>query len=107
MSNTIKNWLFAGGLLSPMLFFFAGYLFNHHPDYAPTGLIMDDNALYLAYAKQYLDADHLQIFYSNPFNDSEAYAAIYFQTQSVILALMMKTGIAAGFTMIVFVVLFS
>lgn len=90
-----------------MLAFFAGYLFNHTPGYSPTGLIMEDNALYLSYARQYLDADQLQLFYSNPFNDSGNYPAIYFQTQSVLLALAMKTGISAGFIMLFFVILFS
>lgn len=68
---------------------------------------MEDNALYLSYARQYADADRLQLFYSNPFNDSGQYPAIYFQTQSVLLALAMQTGISAGFIMIIFVILFT
>lgn len=68
---------------------------------------MEDNALYLSYARQYADADKLHLFYTNPFNDSGNYSPIYFQTQSILLALMMKTGISAGFLMIIFVILFS
>lgn len=90
-----------------MLAFFAGYLFNHTAGYQPTGLIMEDNALYLSYARQYADADHLGLFYSNPFNDSGHYPAIYFQAQNLLLALGMQTGITPGFVMIFFVLLFS
>ena len=67
---------------------------------------MEDNALYLSYARQYSDANHLQLFYSNPFTDSSSYPSIYFQVQSVLLALMMKTGLG-GFSMIIFVLVFS
>lgn len=102
-----NKWLFALGLTIPVLAFFAGYLFNYNHDYIPTGLIMEDNALYLSYARQYADADKLHLFYTNPFNDSGNYSPIYFQTQSILLALMMKTGISAGFLMIIFVILFS
>lgn len=101
-----NNWLFAFCLLIPMLAFFAGYLFNYNRDYIPTGLIMEDNALYLSYARQYLDADKLNLLYSNPFNETGGYSNIYFQVQSLILALMLKTGLG-GYSMIIFVLLFS
>lgn len=107
MKKKANKWLFALALTIPMIAFFAGYLFNYNQDYIPTGLIMEDNGLYLSYAKQYLDADKLNLFYNNPFNDSGNYPSIYFQTQSILLALMMKTGISAGFLMIIFVLLFS
>jgi hypothetical protein len=106
MIKKTNNWLFAFCLLIPMLAFFAGYLFNYNHDYSPSGLIMEDNALYLSYARQYLDADHFHLLYSNPFNDSAAYPDIYFQVQSLLLAVMMKTGLG-GYTMILFVLLFS
>ncbi len=102
-----NKWLFALGLTLPMFAFFAGYLFNYNRDYIPTGLIMEDNGLYLSYARQYADAGQLNLFYTNPFNDSGNYPPIYFQTQSILLALMMETGISAGFVMIIFVLLFS
>ncbi|MEO7983565.1 MAG: hypothetical protein ABI688_05755 [Bacteroidota bacterium] len=102
-----NKWLFALGLTIPMIAFFGGYLLNYNRDYIPTGLIMEDNGLYLSYARQYLDADKLHLFYNNPFNDSGNYTPIYFQTQSVLLALMMQTGISAGYLMIIFVLLFS
>lgn len=102
-----NKWLFALALTLPMVAFFAGYLFNYNHDYIPTGLIMEDNGLYLSYARQYSDADKLHLFYNNPFNDSGNYAPIYFQTQSILLALMMETGISAGFIMIIFVLFFS
>jgi len=102
-----NKWLFALGLSIPVFAFFAGYLFNYNRDYIPTGLIMEDNALYLSYARQYTDADQLHLFYNNPFNDSGNYPPIYFQTQSILLALLMQTGISAGFIMILFVGLFS
>lgn len=106
MNAKKNNWLFAFCLLIPMLAFFAGYLFNYNRHYIPTGLIMEDNALYLSYARQYIDADHFNLLYSNPFNESGNYPDIYFQVQSLLLALMMKTGMG-GFSMILFVLLFS
>lgn len=90
----------------PMLFFYLGYFFNHDRQLLPTGFIQYDNVSYIAYAKQYLDADSFHLFYSNPFNDS-AYATIYFQPQTLIFALLLNFGIPAGWILIPFTVICS
>lgn len=84
-----------------MLVFFAGYLWNHSSDLKPTGFIQYDNVSYVAYGKQYLDADAFHIQYSNPFNERE-YTPIYFQPQSLLFALLLYTGIPPEWILIPF-----
>lgn len=102
-----KSWILAAWLTTPMALFFGSYLFYHPADLIPTGFIQYDNPGYVAYAKQYLDADTFSIFYSNPFNDSGNYPSIYFQVQSLFLALALKTGIPAGALLIPFTLICS
>ena len=77
-----KNIIIAIGLCIPLLIFYAGYLWNHEPGLRPTGFIQYDNVSYIAFAKQYLDADQVHLQYANPYNDAE-YSPIYFQPQSL------------------------
>lgn len=105
MNSSKKNWLFALGLTTPMLIFFAAYLFYHPSDLLPTGFIQYDNVSYIANARQYLDADKFSAFYSNSFNDSGHYNAIYFQSQSYLFAIAMKTGIPPDSILIFFSIL--
>jgi len=102
-----RNWLFALLLTAPMLVFFLGYLFNHSNDLEPTGFIQHDNVSYVAYAKQYLDSDRASIFYSNPFNDADDYQPIYFQTQTILFAGLLKAGIPPGWILIPFTLICS
>ncbi|MGB3005755.1 MAG: hypothetical protein WBC06_04545 [Chitinophagaceae bacterium] len=102
-----RNWLFALLLTAPMLVFFLGYLFNHSKDLVPTGFIQHDNISYMAYAKQYLDSDKASIFYSNPFNDSDDHQPIYFQTQTILFAVLLKAGIPPGWILIPFTLICS
>ena len=102
-----RNWLFALLLTAPMLVFFLGYLFNHSNDLDPTGFIQHDNVSYVAYAKQYLDSDRASIFYSNPFNDADDYQPIYFQTQTILFAGLLKVGIPPGWILIPFTLICS
>ena len=67
-------------LSTPILVFFLAYLTNGNGLH-PTGFIQYDNVSYVAYAKQYLDADKFHIQYSNPFNDRE-FTPIYVQPQT-------------------------
>lgn len=85
----------------PMLVFFAGYYFYHGTDVHPTGFIQYDNVAYVAYARQYLDADHFHLQYSNPFNDG-FYPPPYFQTQTMFFALLLKLGVAPGSILVPF-----
>ena len=102
-----RNWLFALLLTTPMVVFFLGYLFNHSNDLEPTGFIQHDNISYVAYAKQYLDSDKNSLFYSNPFNDSDDHQPIYFQTQTLLFAGLMKAGIPPGWILIPFTLVCS
>lgn len=97
-----KTVLFAGVLIIPMLVFHLNYLFNHVTGLEPTGFIQYDNVSYVAYGKQYLDAGKFHLQYSNPFNDSNEYEPIYFQTQFLFFALLIKSGLPPGWIMIPF-----
>jgi len=88
-----KNIPFAILLCLPLLVFFCGYWFNHDAGLRPTGFIQYDNVSYIAFAKQYLDGGSNGVQYSNPFNDSNTYTPIYFQTQTLIFALLLKIGV--------------
>ena len=107
MSRKKKDWLLALALTAPMIIFFVCYLFYHPEDYSPTGFIQYDNAGYVAYARQYTDADQFNIFYSNPFNDSAGYPSIYIQTHIWLIALALKAGIPSSLVLIFFTLLCS
>jgi hypothetical protein len=100
MHKLKHNWLFALVLTAPMILFYLAYYFNHLPSLLPTGFTGYDNVSYVANAKQYFDADRFSLFYSNPLNDSGNYPAIYFQTQTVFLALLLCIGLSPGLTII-------
>jgi hypothetical protein len=102
MNKPIKNWLFALLLTLPMVVFYLGYYLNHSRNLTPTGFITYDNVSYAAYAKEYLDHHRISLFYSNPLNDSGNYPAIYFQTQTIFLALLLSIGFAPGFAIVFF-----
>ena len=95
------NNLLAFYLTLPMIVFFLGYWFYHGADVHPTGFIQYDNVAYIAYARQYLDASHFHLQYSNPFNDAE-YAPPYFQTQTLFFAFLLKAGVPPGFILFPF-----
>ena len=96
MNKTSKDWLFAFILTVPMIIFYARHFTNHSSELSPTGFIAYDNVSYIAYAKEYQDADHVSLLYSNPLNDSGNYPRIYFQTQNVFFILLLATGISPG-----------
>ena len=89
----------------PILVFFLAYLSNGSGMH-PTGFIQYDNVSYVAYAKQYLDADKFHIQYSNPFNDRE-FSPIYVQPQTILFAMLLKAGIPPGFLLIPFTIVCS
>jgi len=102
-----KNIPFALLLCLPILIFFCGYWFNHDAGLRPTGFIQYDNVSYIAFAKQYLDGGSNGLQYSNPFNDSNGYTPIYFQSQTLFFALLLKLGVPAGFILPFFTLLCS
>jgi hypothetical protein len=93
-------------LLLPIFIFYTGYFLNYAPGYKPTGFIQYDNIGYVAFAKQYSDHPGLTIGYSNPLNDSGNYPKVYFQTQTLMLAIMLRAGIDPGITICLFSILF-
>lgn len=97
MNKPKQNWLLALVLTTPMIVLYLAFYLNHSSSLSPTGFIGLDNVSYVANAKQYLDAGHFSLFYSNPLNDSGDYTAIYFQTQTCFLALLLWIGFAPGF----------
>ena len=102
MNKPKQNLLFALVLTTPMILFYVAYYLNHSPSLTPTGFIVYDHVFYVANAKEYLDRDYFSLFYSNPLNDSGNYPAIYFQTQTIFMALLLWIGFAPGFTIIFF-----
>jgi len=105
MHITSKNKL-AFLFLIPVFIFYTGYFFNYSPGYKPTGFIQYDNISYVAYAKQYLDHPGGGIGYSNPLNDSGDHPRIYFQTQTAMIAVLLRTGIDPGLAICLFSLLF-
>ena len=104
MNRSVNDWLLALMLTSPMLVFYAGYYLNHEPSLIPSGFIQDDNVTYVAYAKQYLDDDKFNPFYSNPFNDSGNYPRIYFQTQNFFIMALLKLDFPLQFLLPLFTI---
>lgn len=102
-----KNFLLALGLTSPILAFFLAYYFNAPANLHATGFIQYDNVSYVAYARQYLDANSFHFQYSNPFNDSDAFAPIYFQPQTLLFALLLKLHVPALLILPLFTILSS
>ena len=105
MTKKANDWLLALALTLPMVVFFVSYSINHDAQLSPTGFIQYDNVSYIAYAKQYLDADHAGLMYSNPFNESNNYTPIYFQPQISLLAILMSLGISTQWLLIIFTLL--
>jgi len=102
--SAIKNWAFAFKLTVPVFIFFGLYLANHSKELTPTGFIQYDNVSYIAFAKQYLDADALHWQYANPFNDQEL-SPIYFQPQTLFFAFLLKMGVPPGIILIPFTII--
>lgn len=100
-----SKWLFACVLSTPMVAYFAWYLINHSSGLIPTGFIQYDNVSYVAFGKQYLDTDKFHLTYSNPFNESDQHTPIYFQTQFLFFAFLMKLGIPVGWILIPFTII--
>jgi hypothetical protein len=105
-NKKISNWKLALLLTLPVLYFVIAYYLKAGDHMAP-GFLQYDNFTYIAYAKQYQDADHFSLFYSNPFNDSGNYSKIYFQPQNFIFVFLLKVGLPPGIILIVFTLLFS
>jgi hypothetical protein len=65
-----SDWKLAFLLTLPVIFFILAYYLKAGERIAP-GFLQYDNITYIAYAKQYSDADGFSLFYSNPFNESK------------------------------------
>lgn len=84
-------------LLTPVVaLYVCPYLF-HNPDVSFTGFIQYDMASYMANAREHFDNGYFRFSYSNPFSYSYESKAIYFQPQTLLLALIWKlTGLDPG-----------
>src|ERR1700704_4673017 len=71
-------------LASPLIFFLIHQYVAHSPELIPTGFIQDDDVVYIANARQYLEGKPA-LTYSNPFSYSAASPAIYSQPYNFIL----------------------
>lgn len=104
--NKPNPWITAGLLTLPVLLCFWAYFANAGDQVAP-GFFQNDNPLYVSYAHQYLDQHRFSLFYSNPFNESDQYPAIYFQVQNFLYTALLYAGIAPGWVLILCTLVFS
>lgn len=101
-----SDWKLAFLLTLPIIFFVLAYYLKTGERIAP-GFLQYDNVTYIAYAKQYSDADGFSLFYSNPFNESKNYPNIYFQIQNFLFLFLHWIGIPQGIILICFTLVFS
>ena len=97
-----KSILLSFFLSLPVIFFALHSYFQHSPGLKSTGIMLDENVLYLSYANQYLDQDHSSIFYSNPFDGDPQSPNIYFQPVNFLFAGLMKLGADPGLSLTFF-----
>ena len=100
--NRTRSFILALLLSLPVLAFLLHHFYAHSPGLQPTGFTVDENVLYMSYARQYLDDSASTLFYSNPFDGNPKSPAIYFQPVNFILALGLKTGLAPGMIFSIF-----
>ncbi len=100
--NRYRNWYLAFLLSSPIIIFNLSYLLNHDSNLMPTGFVQYDNVAYAGNAIQYNWPEHQGISYANRLNDSHAYDQIYFNPQLLLLAFLIRTGLAPGFALMLF-----
>ena len=105
-NKKISDWKLAFLLTLPIIFFVLAYYLKAGERIAP-GFLQYDNITYMAYAKQYSDADGFSLFYSNPFNESKNYPNIYFQIQNFLFLFLHWIGIPPGIILICFTLVFS
>ena len=89
-------------LALPVILFLLHHYFYHSNDLQPTGFTVDENILYMSYARQYVDQDSFSIFYSNPFDGNPQSAKIYFQPINFLFAAAIKAGLDPGLTFSLF-----
>ena len=98
-----KKWLISLLLILP-----AAIPYIVHYSYAsegliPTGFLQNDMPQYLAYAREVFDGDRFSPVYGNPFDDDYDAPRVYFQSQTLIMALLWKiTGWDMGAVFLVF-----
>ncbi len=91
----------------PVILFILHHFFFHDKGLIPTGFALDDNPVYMANARQYLDASQFSFFYSNPFDAATGSPAIYLQPHNYVFALLVKLGLEPGFIFSFFGLLFT
>jgi hypothetical protein len=91
----------------PVILFLLHHLFFHDKELIPTGFTLDDNPVYMANARQYLDAERPSLFYANPFDAKTGSPAIYIQPHNFIFAFFMKLGFDPGLIFSLFGLVFT
>jgi hypothetical protein len=102
-SNTrsVKKWLFALLLLSPIILLYASHYFNTKG--IPTGFIQNDLPYYMANGREAFDGDSFSLFYSNPYSFDYNSPEIFFQPHLFILGLLAwLTNLEPGFILCLF-----
>jgi hypothetical protein len=91
----------------PVFLFILHHLFFHDKGLIPTGFTLDDNPVYMANARQYLDAGNWSPFYSNPFDATTGSPAIYLQPHNFLFAILVWLGLDPGFIFTLFGLVFT
>lgn len=91
-----KTILVTALLSLPVVLFLVHHYFYVSPGLSPTGFTINENVLYMSYARQYNDQGGFSLFYSNPFDGNPGSPRIYFQPVILLLSWITKTGIDPG-----------
>ncbi len=94
--KTSKAILLSILLSIPVILFLLHHFYYHLPYLHPTGFTVNENVLYMSYARQYIDNQEFSLFYSNPFDGNPASPTIYFQPVNFLFLAALKAGIAPG-----------
>lgn len=86
----------------PVILFLLHHYFYLSNELQPTGFTVDENILYMSYARQYVDQENFSLYYSNPFNGNPESAKIYFQPINFLFAAAIKAGLDPGLTFSLF-----
>ncbi|MBI5372185.1 MAG: hypothetical protein HZA79_09205 [Sphingobacteriales bacterium] len=97
-----KTAIFALLLTTPVLLFLLHHYFFNAPGLHATGFTVNENVLYMSYARQYQDQGNFSIFYSNPFDGDPASPRIYFQPVTLVFSFLLRLGADPGLCLSLF-----
>lgn len=97
-----KTTIYAALFTLPVLLFLLHQYFYTAAGLWPTGITVNENVLYLSYAKQYSDQGAFSLFYANPFDGDPESPRIYFQPVMLLLSGILRLGADPGLTFSIF-----